>query len=168
MSSEYQPPGVCLSKALPRLPSHIGPLDVSWAAGCLLLLPGIRRFPQHYVAYILNPSPDVLWLLPGDLPAEPNKVIASSSHPDLLGGWDTWAETALPGPASMPVPEGMTSIPTVRWSLETQVSPSLLRRGQGRARLQVRVRVRVCPSQPYVRVNHRVLCCLFHGSAHTL
>lgn len=33
-------------------------------------------------------------------------MIASSSHPDLLGGWDTWAETAIPGPASIPVPEG--------------------------------------------------------------
>ncbi|NP_112292.1 cyclin-G-associated kinase [Rattus norvegicus] len=52
------------------------------------------------------PSCSTAFLHLGDLPAEPNKVIASSSHPDLLGGWDTWAETALPGPASMPVPEG--------------------------------------------------------------
>ncbi|XP_075799626.1 cyclin-G-associated kinase isoform X6 [Microtus pennsylvanicus] len=52
------------------------------------------------------PSSSTTFLHLGDLKAEPNKVIASSSHPDLLGGWDTWAETAMPGPASMPVPEG--------------------------------------------------------------
>ncbi|XP_076403214.1 cyclin-G-associated kinase isoform X14 [Peromyscus maniculatus bairdii] len=52
------------------------------------------------------PSCSTTFLPLGDLSAEPNKVIASSSHPDLLGGWDTWAETAMPGPASMPVPEG--------------------------------------------------------------
>lgn len=45
-------------------------------------------------------------------------MIASSSHPDLLGGWDTWAETAMPGPASMPAPEGMTTGPTVSWTLK--------------------------------------------------
>lgn len=52
------------------------------------------------------PSSSTTFLHLGDLQAEPNKVIASSSHPDLLGGWDTWAETAVPGTASMPVPEG--------------------------------------------------------------
>nr|XP_048302973.1 cyclin-G-associated kinase isoform X3 [Myodes glareolus] len=52
------------------------------------------------------PSSSTTFLHLGDLSAEPNKVIASSSHPDLLGGWDTWAETAMPGPASMPAPEG--------------------------------------------------------------
>ncbi|XP_034364338.1 cyclin-G-associated kinase isoform X1 [Arvicanthis niloticus] len=52
------------------------------------------------------PSCSTAFLHLGDLPAEPSKVIASSSHPDLLGGWDTWAETAAPGPASIPVPEG--------------------------------------------------------------
>ncbi|XP_057627166.1 cyclin-G-associated kinase isoform X3 [Chionomys nivalis] len=52
------------------------------------------------------PSSSTTFLHLGDLKAEPNKVIASSSHPDLLGGWDAWTETAMPGPASMPVPEG--------------------------------------------------------------
>ncbi|XP_059130942.1 cyclin-G-associated kinase isoform X5 [Peromyscus eremicus] len=52
------------------------------------------------------PSCSTTFLPLGDLSAEPNKVITSSSHPDLLGGWDTWADTAMPGPASMPVPEG--------------------------------------------------------------
>ncbi|EDL20106.1 cyclin G associated kinase, isoform CRA_h, partial [Mus musculus] len=52
------------------------------------------------------PSCSTAFLHLGDLPAEPSKVIASSSHPDLLGGWDTWADTATPGPASIPVPEG--------------------------------------------------------------
>lgn len=52
------------------------------------------------------PSCSTAFLHLGDLPAEPSKVIASSSQPDLLGGWDTWADTATPGPASIPVPEG--------------------------------------------------------------
>ncbi|XP_021507491.2 cyclin-G-associated kinase isoform X1 [Meriones unguiculatus] len=52
------------------------------------------------------PSCSTTFLHLGDLPAEPSKVIASSSHPDLLGGWDTWADTAVPEPASIPVPEG--------------------------------------------------------------
>ncbi|XP_051054005.1 cyclin-G-associated kinase isoform X4 [Phodopus roborovskii] len=52
------------------------------------------------------PSCSTSFLHLGDLSAEPSKVIASSSHPDLLGGWDTWAETAKPGSATMPVPEG--------------------------------------------------------------
>ncbi|XP_012974068.1 cyclin-G-associated kinase isoform X3 [Mesocricetus auratus] len=51
------------------------------------------------------PSCSTTFLNLGDLSAEP-KVIASSSHPDLLGGWDTWAEPAVPGSASMPAPEG--------------------------------------------------------------
>uniref|UniRef100_A0A8C2VHV4 Cyclin-G-associated kinase n=1 Tax=Chinchilla lanigera TaxID=34839 RepID=A0A8C2VHV4_CHILA len=47
------------------------------------------------------PPPSCATFLPlGDLPAEPSKVTASSSHPDLLGGWDAWAEAAVPGPAS--------------------------------------------------------------------
>ncbi|XP_051026526.1 cyclin-G-associated kinase [Acomys russatus] len=52
------------------------------------------------------PSCSTSFLHLGDLPAEPSKVIASSSHPDLLGGWDTWAETSVPGPTSIPAPEG--------------------------------------------------------------
>lgn len=38
--------------------------------------------------------------LPGDVPAELSKVTASASHPDLLGGWDAWAEAAAPTPAA--------------------------------------------------------------------
>ncbi|KAB0398243.1 hypothetical protein E2I00_008833, partial [Balaenoptera physalus] len=36
----------------------------------------------------------------GDLPAEPSKMTASTSHPDLLGGWDAWAEAPAPAPAA--------------------------------------------------------------------
>ncbi|XP_029333048.1 cyclin-G-associated kinase isoform X3 [Mus caroli] len=57
------------------------------------------------------PSCSTAFLHLGDLPAEPSKVIASSSQPDLLGGWDTWADTATPGPASIPVPEGHPAPP---------------------------------------------------------
>ncbi|KAM6150539.1 cyclin-G-associated kinase isoform 2-T2 [Erethizon dorsatum] len=47
------------------------------------------------------PPPSCATFLPlGDLPAEPSKVTSSSSHPDLLGGWDAWAEAAVPGLAS--------------------------------------------------------------------
>lgn len=49
------------------------------------------------------PPPSCAAFLPlGDLQVEPSKVTASSSHPDLLGGWDAWAEATVPGPA----PEG--------------------------------------------------------------
>lgn len=46
------------------------------------------------------PSCTAAFLPLGDLPTEPRAVTASSSHPDLLGTWDTWAEAAVPGPAS--------------------------------------------------------------------
>ncbi|CAK6433374.1 unnamed protein product [Pipistrellus nathusii] len=36
----------------------------------------------------------------GDMPAEPSRMAASASHPDLLGGWDSWAEAPGPAPAS--------------------------------------------------------------------
>ncbi|XP_044768994.1 cyclin-G-associated kinase isoform X4 [Neomonachus schauinslandi] len=36
----------------------------------------------------------------GDLPAEPGKMAASTSHPDLLGGWEAWAEVPAPAPAA--------------------------------------------------------------------
>lgn len=38
--------------------------------------------------------------LPGGAPEEPSKMTASASHPDLLGGWDTWAEAPAPTPAA--------------------------------------------------------------------
>lgn len=35
----------------------------------------------------------------GELPTEPGKMTASSSHPDLLGAWDAWAEAVPPAQA---------------------------------------------------------------------
>ncbi|ELW69765.1 Cyclin-G-associated kinase [Tupaia chinensis] len=61
-------------------------------------------FPSTHSAPPPSCSTNFLHL--GDLPAEPSKMTASSSHPDLLGGWDAWAETAVPGPASLPATEG--------------------------------------------------------------
>ncbi|XP_048639950.1 cyclin-G-associated kinase isoform X5 [Marmota marmota marmota] len=52
------------------------------------------------------PSCNATFLHLGGLPAEPSKVTASSSHPDLLGGWDAWAEAAVPTPAPMSAAEG--------------------------------------------------------------
>ncbi|XP_031295099.2 cyclin-G-associated kinase isoform X2 [Camelus dromedarius] len=40
----------------------------------------------------------------GDLPAEPSRTTASAPNPDLLGGWDAWAEAPVPTPA--PAAEG--------------------------------------------------------------
>lgn len=45
--------------------------------------------------------------LPGDVLAESSKMTASASHPDLLGGWDTWEEAQAPTPA----PEGTALAP---------------------------------------------------------
>uniref|UniRef100_A0A8C5V235 Cyclin G associated kinase n=1 Tax=Microcebus murinus TaxID=30608 RepID=A0A8C5V235_MICMU len=61
-------------------------------------------FPSTHSAPPPSCSADFLHL--GDLPVEPGKMTASSSHPDLLGGWGTWAEAAAPGPASAPTTEG--------------------------------------------------------------
>ncbi|XP_045690127.1 cyclin-G-associated kinase isoform X3 [Phyllostomus hastatus] len=36
----------------------------------------------------------------GDVPAEPSRVTASASHPDLLGGWAAWADAPAPAPAA--------------------------------------------------------------------
>nr|XP_045017415.1 cyclin-G-associated kinase isoform X3 [Jaculus jaculus] len=52
------------------------------------------------------PSCNTAFLHLGDLSAEPSKVVASSSHPDLLGGWDAWAEATVPGMAPTPAAEG--------------------------------------------------------------
>lgn len=46
---------------------------------------------------------------PGDLPGEPSKMTASSSNPDLLGGWAAWTETAASAVAPTPATEGMTT-----------------------------------------------------------
>lgn len=47
-------------------------------------------------------------LLLGDLPTDPSRMTSSSSHPDLLGSWDTWTEAAVPGPAPTATKEGRT------------------------------------------------------------
>lgn len=52
---------------------------------------GPHRAPRGQTAH---------YFLPGDVPAELSKVTASASHPDLLGGWDAWAEAAAPTPAA--------------------------------------------------------------------
>ncbi|KAM4812060.1 cyclin-G-associated kinase isoform X2 [Urocitellus parryii] len=57
------------------------------------------------------PSCNATFLHLGGLPAEPSKVTASSSHPDLLGGWDAWAEAAVPTPAPMSAAEGLLFSP---------------------------------------------------------
>ncbi|KAM5272079.1 cyclin-G-associated kinase isoform 2-T2 [Ctenodactylus gundi] len=54
-------------------------------------------FPSTHSA----PPPSCAAFLPlGDISTEPSKVTASSSHPDLLGEWDSWAEATVPGPAT--------------------------------------------------------------------
>ncbi|XP_059779786.1 cyclin-G-associated kinase isoform X2 [Balaenoptera ricei] len=55
-------------------------------------------FPATHSAPPLARGTDFLHL--GDLPAEPSKMTASTSHPDLLGGWDAWAEAPAPAPAA--------------------------------------------------------------------
>ncbi|XP_063519527.1 cyclin-G-associated kinase isoform X15 [Pongo pygmaeus] len=42
----------------------------------------------------------------GNLPGEPSKMTASSSNPDLLGGWAAWTETAASAVAPTPATEG--------------------------------------------------------------
>ncbi|XP_057402869.1 cyclin-G-associated kinase isoform X2 [Balaenoptera acutorostrata] len=55
-------------------------------------------FPATHSAPPLARGTDFLHL--ADLPAEPSKMTASTSHPDLLGGWDAWAEAPAPAPAA--------------------------------------------------------------------
>ncbi|XP_006893653.1 PREDICTED: cyclin-G-associated kinase isoform X2 [Elephantulus edwardii] len=61
-------------------------------------------FPSAHGAPPSSSSTDFLQL--GDLPGEPSRVAASSSQPDLLGGWDTWAEAAASTPTPKPAAEG--------------------------------------------------------------
>ncbi|KAM9237836.1 cyclin-G-associated kinase isoform 1-T1 [Dugong dugon] len=61
-------------------------------------------FPSTHSAPPPSSSSDFLHL--GDLPAEPSRMTASSSHPDLLGGWDAWAKAAASAPAPKPTTEG--------------------------------------------------------------
>ncbi|XP_060004957.1 cyclin-G-associated kinase isoform X2 [Lagenorhynchus albirostris] len=55
-------------------------------------------FPATHSAPPLAHGTNFLHL--GDLPAEPSKMTTSTSHPDLLGGWDAWAEAPAPTPAA--------------------------------------------------------------------
>lgn len=68
----------------------------------------------------------------GSLPAEPSKVTASSSHPDLLGGWDAWAEAAVPTPAPMSAAEGKATWPGLQGTHPAS--------GTGRVRCAYRLR----------------------------
>lgn len=55
-------------------------------------------FPSTHSAPPPACSTDFLQL--GDVPVEPSKMTASASHPDLLRGWDDWAEAPAPTPAA--------------------------------------------------------------------
>ncbi|XP_031520669.1 cyclin-G-associated kinase isoform X4 [Papio anubis] len=61
-------------------------------------------FPSAHSAPPPSCSADFLHL--GDLPGEPSKMTASSSNPDLLGGWAAWTETAASAVAPTPAMEG--------------------------------------------------------------
>ncbi|KAL4842281.1 hypothetical protein H8958_004892 [Nasalis larvatus] len=61
-------------------------------------------FPSAHSAPPPSCSADFLHL--GDLPGEPSKMTASSSNPDLLGGWAAWTETAASAVAPAPATEG--------------------------------------------------------------
>ncbi|XP_054205576.1 cyclin-G-associated kinase isoform X27 [Homo sapiens] len=61
-------------------------------------------FPSAHSAPPPSCSADFLHL--GDLPGEPSKMTASSSNPDLLGGWAAWTETAASAVAPTPATEG--------------------------------------------------------------
>ncbi|XP_058402474.1 cyclin-G-associated kinase isoform X3 [Diceros bicornis minor] len=68
-------------------------------------------FPSTHSAPPPACSADFLHL--GDLPADPSKMAASTSHPDLLGGWDAWAEAPAPAPATEgPFPPGGQPAPS--------------------------------------------------------
>uniref|UniRef100_A0A5F8A4R1 Cyclin-G-associated kinase n=1 Tax=Macaca mulatta TaxID=9544 RepID=A0A5F8A4R1_MACMU len=60
-------------------------------------------FPSAHSAPPPSSSADFLHL--GDLPGEPSKMTASSSNPDLLGGWAAWTETAASAVAPTPATE---------------------------------------------------------------
>nr|XP_054109543.1 cyclin-G-associated kinase isoform X1 [Callithrix jacchus] len=64
----------------------------------------VPSFPSAHSAPPLACSTDFLHL--GDLPGEPTKITASSSNPDLLGGWAAWAEAAASATTPVPATEG--------------------------------------------------------------
>uniref|UniRef100_A0A8C8WTT6 Cyclin G associated kinase n=1 Tax=Panthera leo TaxID=9689 RepID=A0A8C8WTT6_PANLE len=83
-------------------------------------------FPSTHSAPPPACSTDFLHL--GDIPAEPSKMTASASHPDLLGGWEAWAEAPAPAPASegsffsaggQPAPPG----PSASWTKSQSLDP---------------------------------------------
>lgn len=65
--------------------------------------PGCPRGPESSCEAVCpphrGPSESAI-VFPGDLPAEPSKMTASASHPDLLGAWDAWAEAPAPALAA--------------------------------------------------------------------
>ncbi|KAM7159405.1 cyclin-G-associated kinase isoform 1-T1 [Molossus nigricans] len=62
------------------------------------LAPPSASFPSTHSAPPPACSPAFRHL--GGASEEPSKMTASASHPDLLGGWDTWAEAPAPTPAA--------------------------------------------------------------------
>lgn len=83
-------------------------------------------FPSTHSAPPPTSSTDFLHL--GDLPAEPSKMTASASHPDLLGGWEAWAEAPAPAPTGegpffspggQPAPPG----PPASWTKSQSLDP---------------------------------------------
>nr|XP_058157910.1 cyclin-G-associated kinase isoform X2 [Dasypus novemcinctus] len=65
--------------------------------------------PSAHSAPPPSASADFLHL--GASPAGPGKTAPSASHPDLLGGWDVWAEPPAPRPAPAPTGEGPPAAP---------------------------------------------------------
>ncbi|XP_055240251.1 cyclin-G-associated kinase isoform X9 [Gorilla gorilla gorilla] len=65
---------------------------------------GPPSLPSAHSAPPPSCSADFLHL--GDLPGEPSKMTASSSNPDLLGGWVAWTESAASAVAPTPATEG--------------------------------------------------------------
>lgn len=82
-------------------------------------------FPSTHSAPPPACSTDFLQL--GDVVAESSKMTASASHPDLLGGWDSWAEAQAPAaapegpfftPGGQPAPPGPPASQTKSQSLD--------------------------------------------------
>ncbi|XP_068782885.1 cyclin-G-associated kinase isoform X2 [Struthio camelus] len=57
-------------------------------------------FPSVHGSLPPSSSSDFLNL--GNLTAEPPKISSSSSHPDLLGGWDSWADSSTTSNVASP------------------------------------------------------------------
>uniref|UniRef100_A0A452THZ9 Cyclin G associated kinase n=1 Tax=Ursus maritimus TaxID=29073 RepID=A0A452THZ9_URSMA len=90
------------SSPAPSLSAQSPPCEGPAAVGTLLH-PGALPTSHRGACGCLPPqgdTPDGAAVFPGDLPAEPGKMTASSSHPDLLGGWEAWAEAPAPVPAA--------------------------------------------------------------------